>query len=390
VFDVHQGVITLDLGEYLHQYNQFANVHMEFTMERFSKYFADPKFRMGLGGALGIKGNIVFSTSLHGIALGQNTMTPDYDCCVGDDALAIVFSHLFAVFVRFVNLLGSINDTKFSIVRRAHEDPTRSTSFKFVKRPLDLTSTGVPCLGLLDFFPDIASVLFPDGDGYHTLPPGSSSMYRLRSFVSQLSRFSIVLARQGFVVDNWDAGHLDLYADTEFLISCFTKCYNLLGLPVDGAKPGLEVYNADEDAFEILDLWVPPLVPELFLEGWIAACYWRYQGEEIEVPWCTSRKPPPLEVFPMMTFTATSDIPALALLEALGELESSTIRRTVRFDALYRRYLDTFYENRPYDERNESHLRSYRIIKVNPSWFDLFQQYYEASNDCHDILDNMT
>jgi hypothetical protein len=388
VFDVHQGIITLDLGVYLHEYNSAANQNLLFTMERFTEFLDSPYFRMGLAGPLGMKGNIVFSTSLHGIALGQNSMKPDYDCCVGDDALSFVFSHMFALFVRYVNLLGSINQDKFSIVRSISSDPGRTTAFKFLKRPLDLSGLGVPTLGVLNFFPDVASVLFPDGDGFHTLEPGSTWIIRCRTFVTQVAKFSTLLAEHGFLIESWEVGGQDLYEDTDYLISCFTLVYNTLGLPVGGAKPGLVILNPEEDIWEVLDVWVPPLTPELFLEGWVSACYWRFQGEDIEVPWVASRKPPPEEAYVGMTFYATGDFKELALLQALGELKSELLKRTVRFDEYYMKYLKGLLD-RPHKEY-EVFLYKYTVVEVNPSWNDLFRIYYSNDIDGHNILDNMT
>jgi hypothetical protein len=204
--------------------------------------------------------------------------------------------------------------------------------------------------------------------------------------VSQVSRFSVLLAKHGFIVETWDMT-LDLYDDTDYLIACFKMIYNSLGLPTDGAKPGYAVFNPEENAYEILDLWVPPLTPELFLEGWVSACYWRFQGEDVEVGWTSAPMPPPLEIFAGMTFFATGNFHELALLEALGDLRSKILKKMVRFDTAYFKYLKGLLD-RPHTSY-EVFLYEFTVVEVNPHWYDLIHRYY-PSIDGHDILDNMT
>jgi hypothetical protein len=228
----------------LREYNEFANQYCTFSVERFDNRLDNPMFHMGQSGPLGIKGNIVLSTALHGLALADITGTPDNDCVVGDDALTQVLTLLLSMFITCVNNLGTINPTKFSILKPTIVDPLSSTRFKFLKRPLHVTDR--PVLGILDFFPDVATILYPEGDGVHTIPPGSSFYIRMTSFVMQVCRYSLIVSRPDRVISSLD----EVFADDERrVMEVFRLCYKELGLPLDGAPPGHRVYDPDSDSY---------------------------------------------------------------------------------------------------------------------------------------------
>jgi len=383
VYDPFLGVIPIELGSYLHAYNYTINHTCEVDSQRFDLLVDRGSFHMGLAGPLGAKGNIVLSTVAHGVGLAAHSMNPEGDCVVGDDALTYVLKHQFMLFVRFVNLLGRINSNKFSKIRSFFDDPHRESAFKFLKRPLDLSPMEIPALGILDFFPDFASVLFPEGDGFHTTLPSSFST-RVHSFISQVSRLCNLVRRH----PPKEVDHVLLSLNEDHLVlSILQKVYSEMGLPIVGSPPGYCIYNPEEDCDEEIILWIPPVDDDTaFSEGWIDALYWRFGGQEVVVQERGAFTPPPLRTFVSDEFVASSDVPGLQMMVDLGFISRRQLRTTVVFDEVLRDFLKNFDDasmDRPI-------ISMYTVIRENPHWYDVFSPLYESENDGHDILENMS
>lgn len=384
VYDPFMGVVSRDLGDIVHEYNQFVNEHCLVSVERFEKLCESAYIRMGQGGALGAKGNITFSTALHGFALADITSKLT-DCVVGDDALSIIALQFLDVFRRAVNVLGFINDDKYSAVLPISVDPLRSTSFKFLKRPLDVDGQHIPTLGELDFFPDIASVLFPEGDGFHTLPPSSTYHSRVTAFISQVSRYSRLVSRHG------DGTIYDQIYQEDIMrsLNTFGIVYDRLGLPREGHPPGFSVIDPLTREPHQLRLFIPPLDPELLRVGWLQLCYSVFQGALFEVPELASTIVPPFEVEVGQHFYCTSDIKECTMLYDLGYMERKESKITVRFDEKYKTRLETFLDSKP-EENDEHLLYEYYVVKECPHWGDLMSRFQPIEICGREILENVT
>jgi len=366
VLDVRNGVSDIDLGVLLLEYNSFANEYLCFTVNRFDdKNFKS--YRMGQAGPLGINGNIVLSTVCHGFSLADLTGHVDKDCCVGDDALTLIFRLSVALFVSCVNNLGSINLDKFSVIKHPSKDPLLSTSFKFLKRPLGIVGD-YPSLGDLDFFPDFCSVLYPEGDGFHTLPPGTTFLIRCKSFVMQLCRYTLVTeSRSTLPLD-------EIYRDEdERIIDLFRKCYDALGLPHCGAAPGFRVYNPDDNAYDVLQIFIPPIDgPQLLRDGWISAVYNRFAGQLIQWPLSGLSIPPPDDPYLGQVFTCSNDHEGIRLLDALGHISTELLFEDVWFDYAFRCKLERLALGK---EEKPAYLSCTMISK--PKWYyDIFSHLY--------------
>jgi len=375
VLDVRHGLRTLDLGDMIQEYNRLVNEHQVFTTERFFPLLERAKVlkRQGRSGSLGVKGNIVFSMINHGIALASATGTPDEDSCVGDDALAnILISHI-SLFISAVNNLGSINPTKFTIIHHHPEDQGLAVfdQFKYLKRPLGLDIFGKVTLGVLDFFPDIAGILFPDGDGIHS----SKSIQRhhvdgVKTFVMQLGRF----LRLQF--NSREENDLVTEEDNEVLLGLFRMVYRRLGLPEAGAPPSTHFVPVPGEGSARMDLMIPPLSENLFEVRWEESLLEPYRGAIFSSPiWVGGDYSPPVDMEPGDRFRSTPSR-LLVLLEDLGVLSSTVITEDVIFDE---EYLER-YRARLYDAEGAKDfhlLKNYVVVGSVPFWYLDMASHYQ-------------
>jgi hypothetical protein len=333
ILDVCHGVQHVPLGEILREYNAAVNQHQAFSLERFQDAEERILLRQGRSGSLGVKGNIVFSTTLHALALADITGTPDDDCCVGDDALAKIRAWFIAIFISCVNNLGDINPDKFtSMAPIPPEDESRSIyseQYKFLKRPLYIDiETRVPELGTLDFFPSVADALFPEGDGIHTAAPGYSAYGSARTFAMQVGRYLRI-----HYVEDVGFG-LVREEDLSLVLSGFQAAYRKLSLPLEGGVPG-NFHIRLRDGYERQgDFWCPPVdTQEVFTTSWMDVLLNRFYGLRVSSPVTVGGTiPPPLEACIGQKFHATSDVRCLQLCVDLGVLEKTVEIRWEFFD----------------------------------------------------------
>lgn len=361
--DVVKGVVSHDLGDVLHNYNTAVNQYQAFSIERFQQLEERYPLHQGRSGSLGVKGNIVFSTTLHGLSLSEITGTPDNDCCVGDDALARVRSWFLVIFIACVNNLGDINPDKFTSMLRPKEDESESqTSYKFLKRPLWVGHDGVVNLGYLDFFPSMSDVLFPDGDGVHTATPGYSQYGAARTFAMQWGRYLTIQTMHGTGIS------ISRDEDLEFILSGIRLCYKRLGLPLEGGIPGDDI-RLDDRTVRQMKFFCPPAdTTQLFYEHWMEILLFRYHGRYTSLPLTSGGTiPPPLYAVEGETFTATSDVECLGLLVDLGVIESEVLVKDLIFDEAVMREVLSRLEFGP--EVDEPLMCRYTILEPLPSWY---------------------
>jgi hypothetical protein len=331
VLDVFHGLTESPLRDILHSYNTAVNHHQLFSVERFQKAEEAILLRQGRSGSLGVKGNIVFSTTLHALALADITGTPDDDCCVGDDALAKIRAWTMTLFIQCVNNLGSINPDKFTTINPAPpEDPPSRLieQFKFLKRPLSLDDNNIPSLGTLDFFPSIADALFPEGDGVHTATPGYSGYSSARTFAMQVGRFYRIHC------NGIDATIIARDEDLDLILGGFQEVYRRYGLPADGGVPGCFVVRAGWGYTREGDFYCPPVdTRKCFTTSWMEILLDRFYGHRISTPiTMAGTVPPPLAAHVGQSFRATSDVKVLQLGVDLGFLDKTVEVKWESFD----------------------------------------------------------
>jgi hypothetical protein len=375
VLDVFHGVKDYSLRHILHAYNQSINQHQMFSIERFQEAEEAILLRQGRSGSLGVKGNIVFSTTLHGLALADITGTPDDDCCVGDDALAKIRAYFLVIFIQCVNNLGDINPQKFTTITphdNLTERPILSEQYKFLKRPLNIDfDTKVPVLGRLDFFPSIADALCPEGDGVHTATPGYSHYNSARTFAMQVGRFY----RQHCAGDF--APIITREEDLWVILHGFEEVYKVYGLPCEGGIPGDFVVRWGGDNSRTGLFYCPPVDSVwVFDTPWMDILLDRFYGRSVSTPvTCGGTIPPPLDAALGQRFRATSDVKVLQLGVDLGFLEK-TVETTFEFfdqdvsDRIWAKMVEGGKDIDPI-------LASYEVVEPLPSWwFDIVSYEY--------------
>lgn len=381
VLDVFRGVVDYPLRDILHSYNTAVNQHQAFSIERFQEAEEAILLRQGRSGSLGVKGNIVFSTTLHGLALADITGTPDEDCCVGDDALAKIRAWILSIFITCVNNLGGINPTKFTTIRPlapGEETSVYVEQFKFLKRPLNIDpDTHIPRLGVLDFFPSIADALFPEGDGVHTVTPGTSHYKSARTFAMQVGRYFRLHCNDKY------ASILFRQEDLEFILGGFQEVYWRFGLPLEGGLPGDFVvrwgqgHNSREG-----DFYCPPVDSIwCFDTPWMELLLNRFYGHRVSTPITVGGTiPPPLEISPGLRFRATSDVKVLQLGVDLGFLEKTVETQWEFFDqGVATRIWEKMMEG---GKDLEPLYCTYEVVAPSPSWW-----YDIVAYEYPDILD---
>jgi len=276
VLDVHEGLREIDLGEYLHHYNETINHHQVFDTARILRLPEESLLFQSRNGSLGVGGNISFSGACHGVSLSGFDDDTDSDSVVGDDALLKILRESLTLLIIIVNKLGLINPDKVtSIGLPAHDDPIGPdrTSFKYLKRPIKVNHYGDIETGTLDFFPNIASCLFPYGDGIHDKPLQDIPT-TVRSYIMQVGKFFTNLLR----------GHVSSDPDAELLLLMLRSVYYRYGLPTCGAVPDGSVYTSMQDNEEgqrisvtiFGNMWLPPLdTLEVFYIPWMDILYSR-------------------------------------------------------------------------------------------------------------------
>jgi hypothetical protein len=378
LLDVATGLREVPLKSILHAYNTAVNHYQLFSLERFQNAEEAILLRQGRSGSLGVKGNIVFSTTLHGLALADISGTPDEDCCVGDDALARIRAWFITIFISCVNNLGSINPEKFTTI--APTDPNGEHSrltqqYKFLKRPINLDDRNIPILGRLDFFPSVADALFPEGDGVHSVTPGYSAFSAARTFAMQVGRFFRLQCSDDTVPILFREEDLDA------ILCMFREVYRVRGLPIEGGVPSAFTVKTDSGLREG-DFFCPPIdTHDVFITPWMEILLERLYGRTLSLPvTCGGTIPPPLECSVGASFHATSDVQVLTLGVDLGFLEKTVEIRYVVFDGSV---CDEVWEKMLVGTKNvEPLLSRYTVVAETPSWW-----YDVVSYDYPDLLE---
>jgi hypothetical protein len=383
VLDVHTGPKMVNLATLLHRYNTSINQNSEYSIARIiGQRLCDGEIEIlsqNRSGSLGVQGNIVFSTLNHGVSLSGLTDTPDEDSCVGDDAALSLHIRLLAVFGVIANKLGAINPEKVTVIHPPHIDDVAASTrdaYKYLKRPVHVQWGGAIITGFLDFFPNLAPIIFPGGDGIHSGIDESEGS-TLRTFVMQWGRFLNVMRSTPFSMDQVDE-------DIEFILIIIRSVYTRAGLPYDGAIPGSgfkyvnlsRYYSKDEEpTLYNVNFYVPPCDNAVvFQTDWLELLLARLAGREFSTPvWVTGPVPMPQWTFAGDECFVTST-PLSRLLVGLDYASAEVVIRPARFDEMFVDEYGDFIRGKEKGRYQE--LIDLRIYDL-PSWYaDAWQKLY--------------
>lgn len=276
VLDVYLGLIEIDIGEYILEYNEVINQQAVVSTHRILERYTEDENHMAVdatdsevfmtrNGPLGVPGNIGFSTGLHGINLAAFTDSPDIDSCVGDDALLRLIKTLFAPFIRHTNALGHINDTKASTIEidLQRMDISEQQQYRYLKRPIGVDYFGRLYQGILLSFPGLAEIMnLFDPDQIRDVPD--------KPFADIAKAFSTQVGR--FLSDLLQKCEQTLESEQEALLCILRRAYHMLGLPTRGAFPNTRTFFKSVVKGQLIPFVVPCLESdedlEIFEYGW--------------------------------------------------------------------------------------------------------------------------
>jgi len=368
ILDVYLGVIEIDFGEYLHDYNKVVNMHQIVDLARLLKIRTDENtlHYQGRSGSLGVGGNIGLSTACHGLSICAMTDTPDEDSIVGDDALIKILAESFKLFIVIINKLGDIHPEKISTFSRPPFDQPQFSQvqgFKYLKRPLTVDSYGSLVAGFLDFFPNLGVCLRPNGDGIHS-QRAETVQDILKTFCMQWGRYltihTLTPSSQDLTVED----------DIKLILACVQTVYSRYGLPYSGCLPFSQFFFASsftkDDVFSEVNFWVPPCESDnVFNTHWLDILFSTFKGRDMNYPIEVGGEiPPPRVIYPGFSFSGTQG-KLITLLEDLGYLETKIeIMRTPFDSGILQKAYDTFR-----GQQKEKVLYSIYVVNV-PKWYD--------------------
>jgi hypothetical protein len=169
VIDTHDGPVDMSLGDLLMDYNDVCNRHPEMDLRRIyssDETFIEPHRKAGL---LGVYGNIVSSTLLHGLILTSITGALDRCNVVGDDAVGKFEKEEYPEeedITMPCSLLGLVHNEKWKLWEW-DDDEEETDGWHFCKRPVDRI-LGNLFGGQLFDWPNFA-VALGLSDGIHTV-----------------------------------------------------------------------------------------------------------------------------------------------------------------------------------------------------------------------------
>jgi len=286
VLDFNLGIITLDVGELLLEYNEVANYHGAFDVGRVTLTEPGNIMHQNRSGMLGVQANIGLSTLLHGIYLASVIDNCPNQSVVGDDALYRCLRSQMASTTHHVqNLLqkeDAIPDEKFSTFvpeTSYYEEPfIPAVGWQYLKKPLTIDGYGYLQQGHLNAFPNLAS-LFDISDDFHVSSSTDPST-RLSSYTTQLGSFMRKCSRE--------FGDQTSIEDIETVLYVVKRVYQDCGLPDTGALPGFTTSQATHVSRDFRGVvnrgFTPPLAIESFTEDWVDVLFREFQGQSFIYP----------------------------------------------------------------------------------------------------------
>nr|WNH24524.1 RNA-dependent RNA polymerase [Heterobasidion ambi-like virus 14] len=235
IFDPFEGVVHIDVGEMLRNYNLSVNQDLLFDVGRLvesDEYGMDESFYMANNGPLGAQGNINLSMLLHAINITAAQDNLDRQNCVGDDAIVVFDERRYSkgYFIVIINLLGAVNESK-TIWMRAYQHQTsrqrEDEGWHFMKRPIVVYWEYIWTGTLIDF-PN--TYIWEKPDTYHIQRPEGIRI--VTTFLGQVSSF----------FDDCLLHSTDISGEEmELALELLRSLYHRLRLPIRGAFPGYRV-----------------------------------------------------------------------------------------------------------------------------------------------------
>jgi hypothetical protein len=289
--DIYEGIIEINLGEYIRGYNESINCHASYDTTRVDLCELSTILVQTRSGMLGAQGNIAFSTLLHALSAGAISDDPGETCVVGDDALMKIWDMALDTAISRINLLGTVAKEKthtwenFSMYDPDFETARAYQGFQFLKRPLNIDGFGQITTGTLPSFPSICDALGME-DEYH-ISSDRTRAQRLKTFLMQWGRFLTQLTRK----------NPELSEDEIILmLAPIQSVYRHYDVPFEGLPIGSEIVIRTKGTHpETLttSFIVPPCTEDVFFEHWVSLHIRYYKGSIVSIPMLVNFSMPP-------------------------------------------------------------------------------------------------
>jgi hypothetical protein len=358
VFDTHSGMQRRNLGTLLHHYNSTCNEDGIFSIHRI---FGVGPFADGImvhhrvAGMLGVFGNIVGSTALHGIVALNVCGSEDQTNNIGDDAgMAYCSDDLsFDEVKNAIRTIGEIAEEKFERWTVGQESVDEHDGWHYTKRPIGVED-GTIYVGWLPEFPVLARV-FGVKDGQHTVPSETFEQRR-RLMIKQTGRFlNSLTLHQAALTEQDIAISLDI----------LRKAYHRMNLDPSGSYP-TRYPRTTSHSYPDSILATPPLTEDSIVLGWWSALRLHEPATIINVPVDEGATEVPEKWSIGMEFvTASSRI--LGLMEKIRVLDKTPLTESLLVnEEVLERYED-------FVMRRRQPLYKYQVLKD----YEHYQSYAE-------------
>jgi hypothetical protein len=258
IFDTHEGPIVANLGQLINSYNQEVNFECPFDVTRILGLPEPLILHMATSGPLGVPGNIVTSTTTHGIIQAEITGSVNRGNSLGDDGVAVRDASGPISREEVMELhqsIGAIEESKACWWMRNSQGEGKG--WHYVKRPIDRVDDMIHS-GWMPDFPNYP-VLLGVEDGVHTVPPARFEDRRIMC-AKQVGRYFDRVLR---------SGHRTSEFESSFVLTVFRYLYGSLRLDKHGSWPNASKSSKASHTAKLKHHFVPPLSAECFERSWI-------------------------------------------------------------------------------------------------------------------------
>nr|WOK58265.1 MAG: hypothetical protein [Armillaria species ambi-like virus 7] len=280
--DLHEGIIMLDIGEYMQRYNDIVNCNSAFNLGRIAPDAFVSILHQTRSGMLGAQGNIGLSTLLHGFSATGYDDIPHDKSIVGDDGLIKAKVANLPNIIRYAKSLVDISASKFSMwFRPDYEEEYSLEGFQYLKRPLSLNAFGSVEQGNLPDFPNVAAAL-GHVDPFRKGVIVATPFERIISFVKQYTRFlnSLELLEVKFPTPL-----------VKTILRPIRHVYRYFGIPRTGMIPG-QTFSSPMLEANLLSFFIPSCKTRVLNKGWLETLFSDFRGEFSYIPKCVPKACP--------------------------------------------------------------------------------------------------
>lgn len=218
VVDAFEGILTLDLGELLSDYSTMNDIP-QYSMERIHSYYTSTVHHQNVAGFLGVYGNLMSSTFLHGASMFQVVDEEDKLNIAGDDG-------------HFAEVAG-MEDRTTPIIR--------GNGVVAMEKEFATYENGAVCLkrGIVQFGPRLIqkSMIIWPSISLTLEKMGIPSRHHTNTGLTKRELKEVVASdMMRFLRSIFSAGRIE---DAEYVVTYCNNFFDQTGLPKDGSVPQL-------------------------------------------------------------------------------------------------------------------------------------------------------